>query len=557
MTSRMQLTSVENPREARGRTGMAATSQPLATLVAIHVLNDGGSAVDAAIAANAMLGLVEPTGCGVGGDLFALVWDPVESKVHGLNASGRAPLALPLPELLSLLGDREEIPLLGPHCITVPGCVDGWFELHERFGRLEMAKLLAPAIHAAQSGFPVTPVIAEEWAQDVVRVMQAGDLLVDSSAFSSTYAPRGRTPVSGEKHVNPDLARTLQQISRGGRKEFYSGAIAKTIASSVAHQGGILSTEDLSSHRSEWVDPISTGYRGFDVHELPPNNQGVTVLQMLRLLDAFDLPSDGFGTSDALHLFIEIKKLAFEDRARFISDPAFAVSTVEFLLSEKRLARQRDQIDPSRPLCGNNAFLPVVEAGDTCYLTTADKDGMMVSLIQSNFIKTGSGIVPDGLGFALQNRGALFSLKEGHANAFAPGKRPFHTIIPAFVTLDKQPLLSFGVMGGAMQPQGHVQILTNLIDFGMTLQEAGDAPRWRHVGSSRPTGFELEGAGAVLHEPGFDDRELALLEQKGHVLHERRGAIYFGGYQAIGRDSKTGEYVGASDKRKDGLAMGL
>ena len=541
--------------DVRATNGMVATSQPLASLVAVEILNAGGTAVDAAIAANAMLALVEPIGCGPGGDLFAMVWDPGAAKLIGLNASGRSPRQLARELLSASVGETGEIPVRGPLSVSVPGCVSGWFMLHERFGRLEMARLLAPAIQAARRGFPVTQVIACEWADDLEQIRALDKEQRYSSNLLSTFAPGGRAPTSGETFTNPDLSATLQEISDGGKNAFYQGQIAETIGNYVRRVGGFLSAGDLADHRSEWVEPISINYRGFEVFELPPNGQGVTALQMLNILEGINLGELGPNSAEAIHQMIEAKKLTFEDRARLYADPDFSHAPIETLLSPTRASAHRKMILPDTALTCRAAWLPIDEHGDTCYLTTADSDGMMVSLIQSNFLKFGSGLVPDGLGFALQNRGALFSLDPEHPNGYEPGKRPFHTIIPAFVLENGEPLLSFGVMGGAMQPQGQVQVLTNLIDFEMGLQEAGDALRWRHTGSSRPTGFVCDDGGVVLLEDSFDQDISVELERRGHVVKRRVGV--FGGYQAIAINRMKGEYIGASDIRKDGMALGI
>ena len=526
--------------------GMAATSQPLATQTAIAVLGRGGSAVDAAIAANAVLGLVEPTGSGVGGDLFAIVWDAGARKLHGLNASGRSPRALTLEEFRAR--GLDQVPALGPLSVSVPGAVDGWYALHERFGRLPMPELLAPAIRYAQEGFPVTEVIASEWAAGAAaRARYPG--------FAEVFLPGGRAPRKGEIFRNPALARTLTRIAEGGRDAFYRGGIARAVDAYMREQGGLLRYDDLAAHTSDWVAPVSTDYRGYTVWELPPNGQGIAALQMLNVLEGYDLAALGPVSADYLHLLVEAKKLAFEDRATYYADPAFGAVPVDRLISREYAAARRALIDPDRA----STTLPPgdarAETGDTVYLTTADGDGNMVSLIQSNFSGHGSGMTPPALGFCLQNRGALFDLAEGRANTYAPGKRPFHTIIPAFVTRAGRPVLSFGVMGGAMQPQGHVQILVNLIDFGMNTQEAGDAHRIRHVGSSQPTGQRMTDGGVVYLEPGFPPETIAGLEAKGHQVVVTTGL--YGGYQAIRRDERTGVYFGASESRKDGHAAGF
>ena len=530
--------------EVLAREAMAATSQPLATQAALEVLRKGGSAVDAAIAANAVLGVVEPTGCGIGGDLFAIVWDGQEKRLHGLNASGRSPRTLTLQHLQE--GGRKSIPPTGPLPVTVPGCVDGWFALHDKFGVLPMYEVLAPAVHYAREGFPVTDVIALYWKLNA-------DKLSEFAGFADTFMPGGAAPRAGEVFSNPRLAKTLEKIGNDGRDAFYGGEIARSIAEYMREQGGFLAEADLSEHRSEWVDPVSTSYRGFTVWELPPNGQGIAALQMLNVLESYDLTSMGFGSADYLHLLVEAKKLAFEDRARWYADPAFAKLPVDELISKDYAAARRALIDQAKAA---PRYEPgkTLEDGDTVYLTTADRHGNMVSLIQSNYRGMGSGMTPGDLGFVLQDRGELFDLQPKRPNSYAPGKRPFHTIIPAFVTRDGDRYMSFGVMGGAMQPQGHVQILVNMIDFGMNLQEAGDAPRVRHFGSSQPTGERMTDGGDVVMESGFSEEVRKELARRGHRIGPGDGG--FGGYQAILWDAKAGVYHGASESRKDGHAAG-
>ncbi|MGQ9897931.1 MAG: gamma-glutamyltransferase [Acidobacteriota bacterium] len=531
--------------EVIARHGMACTSQPLATQVAIDILKKGGSAVDAAIAANAVLGVVEPTGCGIGGDLFALVWDPKTKRLYGLNASGRSPKRLTLDTFRQR--NLARIPSYGPLPVTVPGCVDGWFELHGRFGQLPMKDLLAPAIGYARDGFPVSELIAYYWERNVAALAQFPNVC-------EVYAPGGRTPRKGEVFRNPQLAATLEKIAAGGREVFYRGEVARAIADFMARQGGFLDADDLATHRSDWVEPISTNYRSYDVWELPPNGQGLAALQMLNILEGYDLAKFGFGSREHIHYFVEAKKLVYEDRAKFYADPAFAKVPIAELLSKTYAAERRKLIHPTRAGARYEAGAPALRAGDTVYLTTADRDGMMVSLIQSNYRGMGSGMAPDGLGFMLHNRGEMFSLEAGHANVYAPGKRPFHTIIPAFVTKDGQPWMSFGVMGGGFQPLGHVQILINIIDFGMNLQEAGDAPRIDHQGSSEPTGERAMGVGMVTLETGFSYEVVRELIQSGHRVGFTVGN--YGGYQAIRWDAAQGVYYGASESRKDGQAAG-
>lgn len=535
--------------EVMACSGMAATSQPLATQVAIDILKQGGSAVDAAIAANAAQGLMEPMACGVGGDLFALVWDAESGALHGLNASGRSPRGLTLEHFRRQ--QLERIPGRGPLPVSVPGAVDGWWELHTRFGRLPMGQLLAPAIRYAREGFPVSEVIAWQWERDAA-------VRADYPGFAATFMPGGRAPRKGEIFRNPALAETYTRLASDGRDAFYRGEIAGIIEAYMARNGGFICREDLASHRSEWVEPVACDYRGYTVWELPPNGQGIAVLQMLNILEAYDVRAMGFGSVDYLHLLIEAKKLAYEDRARFYADPAFSAVPVAALIAKSYAARRRRLIDSGKAALrfpdGRPGDRAVPEHGDTAYLSVADNGGNMVSLIQSNYSGMGSGMTPDGLGFVLQNRGELFSLEEGHANVYAPGKRPFHTIIPAFVTVEGKPWLSFGVMGGVMQPQAQVQVLVNLIDFGMNLQEAGDAPRMCHRGSSEPTGGTMDDGGTVFLEAGFDDALRAGLEGLGHRVRAGEGA--YGGYQAILRDDTLGVYLGASESRKDGQAAG-
>lgn len=530
--------------EVIAREGIACTSQPLATQVALDILKAGGTAVDAAIAANATIGLMEPTGNGVGGDLFAMVWDG--ERLHGLNGSGRSPRSLSLEHFQGL--GLERIPSFGPLPVSVPGCVDGWCELHERFGKLSLKRVLAPAIQYAEEGFPVSPVIAEGWAGNAER-------LKDYPGFAEVFMPGGKAPGAGDVFRNPGLAETLKRIARKGRKGFYEGEVARRIAAYMKEQGGFLTEEDLASHRSDWVEPVSVNYRGYDVWELPPNGQGIAALQILNILEAYDVRAMGFGSADYMHVFTEAKKLAFEDRARYYADPDFFQTPVERLLSKDYAAERRRLLDMAKSAEAYTGGLSQLETSDTIYLTVADRNGMMVSLIQSNYRGLGSGMTPTGLGFILQNRGELFDLKPGRPNSYAPGKRPFHTIIPAFVTKGGRPWLSFGVMGGDMQPQGHAQVLVNMIDFGMSLQEAGDAPRMHHVRSSEPTGERMTDGGQLNVEPGFEPDVLEELRRRGHRIGSEPTA-YYGGYQAILRDEGRGVYMGASESRKDGQAAG-
>ena len=538
------------------RNGMAATAHPLATQIALDILKKGGSAVDAAIAANAALGFLEPVACGIGGDLFALIWDPEQRKVAGFNGSGRAPQGRSLDALRKRLkaGATNEIPPFGSLSVTVPGAVDGWFELHARYGRLPMADVLAPAIKYANEGVPVPQTIAHYWGLNLKRLESfaaSEPWLEDLDNARTTYAPGGNPPVEGTVFRNPHLAVTYQKIAEHGRAAFYEGQIAEVIDTYMKRIGGDLSKDDLKAHKGSWVEPLSVEYRGYTVFELPPNTQGLAALQMLAILQGFDL---GPAVSTrSIHLQVEAKRLAFEDRARSYADPAFSKIDPTAFLAEDRIQTQRAMISEQKVWTGVALNAPKLEEGDTTYLTVADSSGMMVSLIQSNYRGMGSGLVPDGLGFMLQDRGELFSMSPDHANVYAPGKRPFHTIIPAMVTREGEPWLSFGVMGGGMQPQGHVQILCNLIDFGMNLQEAGDAARWRHDGSPEPTGGVVEGPGVVRVESGIPPAIRSGLKKLGHTVEVRVGG--FGGYQAIMRDG-SGVYYGATELRKDGAAAG-
>jgi gamma-glutamyltranspeptidase/glutathione hydrolase len=525
--------------------GMAATSQPLATQIALDILKSGGSAADAAIAANAALGLMEPTGCGIGGDLFAIVWDAEREELTGLNASGRAPQAMTI-EYFREHG-IDKIPPYGALPVSVPGAVDGWFELHDRYGRLPMSEVLAPAIAYARNGFPVSEVIAYYMSRSI-------EARKKFPGFVETFMPDGEMPRTGEVFRNPRLADTYEAIARGGRDAFYEGDIARKIDAYMTEQGGLLRYEDLAAHDSEWIAPVSTNYRGWDVYELPPNGQGIAALQILNILEGYDIAAMGFGSAEYIHTFVEAKKLAYEDRARYYADMDFVDVPVARLISRDYADERRKLISMEHAAQSLPAGDAKLEEGDTIYLTVADKDGNMVSLIQSNYRGMGSGMTPGDLGFVLQNRAELFSLDPEHANALEPGKRPFHTIIPAFVMKDGKPLMSFGLMGGSMQPQGHAQIIINMLDFGMNLQEAGDAARVRHGGSSQPTGEVMTDGGTIFMERAFSAATRSALEALGHKLGDTDGS--FGGYQAILRDHEEGVYYGASEVRKDGQAAG-
>lgn len=524
---------------------MVATSQPLAVQTGIDVLKSGGTALDAAIAVNAMLSLVEPMSCGIGGDVFAIVWEQATQRLYGLNGSGRSPGLLSRQDFLD--HGHKAIPVRGPLSWSVPGCIDGWFALHERFGRTPVHKLLQPTIDVAEAGFTVTPVIADLWRASAER-------LAEDPGAASVFLADGRAPESGDVFRNPQLARTLECIAKDGRDAFYQGAIAEELVSFSSQVGGFFSLADFANHTSTWVDPISVPFRGADIWQLPPNTQGLALLQMLKILESFELSTMKHNSAEYLHLLIEAKKLAYEDRARFYADPDFYDVPVEALLSEGYAARQRARIDPQRAASELHLDDPRLVQGDTVYLTIVDAEGNAVSFIQSIFIPFGSSVVPPNLGFAIQNRGSLFHLDPGHANAFAPNKRPFHTIMPGFVTREGQPVFSFGVMGGDMQPQGQLQVLLNLIEFGMDPQLAGEALRFRHDGSSSPVGHHMSDGGLVRLEPGIPEESIDGLLAKGHRVETATGG--YGGYQGIWIDSNPRTLRGGSEPRKDGCARG-
>jgi gamma-glutamyltranspeptidase/glutathione hydrolase len=525
--------------------GMAATSVPLATQIGLDVLKKGGTAVDAAIAANAALGLMEPVSNGVGGDLFAIVWDAKTKKLYGYNGSGRSPKSLTLQYFVD--NKIKEIPPLGPLPVNVPGAVDAWFALHDRFGKLPIAQDFAPAIAYAREGFPVTELIAHYWALSVPRLSKY-------PGFTEQMTIDGHAPEKGEIWKNINLANTLETIAKGGRDAFYKGRIAHVIGDYFKANGGFLSYDDMAAHKGEWVEPIKTNYRGYNVWELPPNGQGLAALEILNTLEGYDLKKYGFGSPEHVHLFTEAKKLAWEDRAHLYADLDFFKAPFDKLLSKEYAADQRKKISMEHAMRSVPSYAPL-EHGDTIYMTTADRWGNMVSLIQSNYRGMGSGMTPPGLGFILQDRGQLFVLKEGQANSYAPGKRPFHTIIPAFITKDEL-RISFGLMGGGMQPQGHAQIVMNLVDFGMNLQEAGDAPRIQHEGDTEPEGqlTQMKDGGEVELESGYPYETIRALMEKGHHVTWADGP--YGGYQAIEWDPKNRSYIGASEGRKDGQAAG-
>ncbi len=521
--------------------GMAATSHPLATQTAISILKKGGNAIDAAIAANAVLGLVEPTGCGIGGDLFAIIWSADKNKLYGLNSSGPAPQNISIEKLKR--NGIDKIPPYGPLPVTVPGAVAGWVAIHKKFGLLEFNELFSDAINYAEYGFPVSELVS-------YYLKRSSEIFASYPNFKDVWMPNGKTPQKGEIFINKNLAQNYKDIAETYGESFYNGKIAETIVNAVNNKGGFFTLSDLNSFEPEWINPVSTNYRGYDVWELPPNGQGIAALQILNILERFDIESMGFGSSEYIHLFTEAKKVVYEDRAKYYADTNFSHIPVEKLIS-KEYAKDRSKLINFKK--SSKSFSPgILENGDTIYLTVADRFGNMVSLIQSNYRGMGSGVVPDNTGFMLQDRGEMFSLDPNHMNSLMPGKRPFHTIIPAFVTKNDKPFISFGLMGGAMQPQGHAQIIVNLVDFKMNLQEAGDAPRIRHVGSSQPTGEKMLDGGYLSLEKSFDKNEISKLKKMGHKFQYDLGG--FGGYQAI--MIKDGVYYGASESRKDGHASG-
>jgi gamma-glutamyltranspeptidase/glutathione hydrolase len=530
-----------------GRHGMVCAAQPLAVQAGLEILKAGGSAVDAAIAVNACLGLMEPTANGMGGDLFAIVWDPKDQKLHGLNACGRSPFALTADKVKP--EPDGTIPLYSPYSWSVPGAVDGWAELHAKYGRLPLARVLAPAIHYAEEGFPLSPVIAGDWGRGAPRFK-------DFPGFAEIFMPGGRAPKEGEIFRNPALAKTLRQIAEKGRDAYYNGPIADEIVRYSQVNGGFFSKEDFAKHHSEWCDPVSVNYRGWDVWELPPPGQGIAALQLLNVLENFDLKAMGRNSADFWHVFTEAKKIVFADRAKYYADPEFATVPVKELLSKAYAKERAKLVDPQHAAIKDVPGDPVaLNRPETTFLCAADESGMMVSLIQSNYTGFGSGYVIPALGFGLQDRGNLFDLAPGKPNSLEPGKRPFHTIIPAFVTREGKPLMAFGLMGGDMQPQGHAQVIVNLVDFGMNLQEAGDAIRFHHTGSSEPTGTVMLDGGVLHIEDGLPESVISELRRRGHKIESEPVGAY-GGYQAIWRDPVTGVYAGATEKRKDGCALG-
>ncbi len=535
---------------AWGVNGAAATAHPLATLAAIDTLRKGGSAVDAAIAANACLGLLEPIACGIGGDCFVLLWDPKTRKVVGLNGSGRSPKGLSLATVRERAGSAGTIPSFGAVSVSVPGAVAAWGDLHGRYGKLPWKDLFEPAIHLAREGTPVTQNVAYYLAGSQRRFTNPASKIEEVENFLKVWTIDGKTPVEGQVFKNPALANTYEMIAKGGPRAFYEGEIATRIEAYFKRIGGWMTKADLAAHKTEWTLPLVTNYRGVDVYGLAPNSQGLSTLQLLNILENFDVKAMGFQSTAAIHHAVEAKRLAYEDRARYFADPAFSPAPLEWLNSKAYAKQRAALIRPDRIL---DPIYPgqAPSKGDTTYFTVADKDGMMISIIQSNYRGMGSGLSPDGLGFMFQDRGELFALTDGHPNVYAPGKRPFQTIIPGFAVKDGQPWLSFGVMGGDMQPQGQAQIISNMVDFDLDITAAGDSPRWHHEGGMEPTGEQLGVQGILRLESGVPAATREGLQKIGWKIGASDGG--FGGYQAIQR--WPGRYAAATEMRKDGIAL--
>jgi gamma-glutamyltranspeptidase / glutathione hydrolase len=543
-----------------GTQGAAATAHPAATLIGIDTLRRGGSAIDAAIAINAALGFLEPTANGIGGDAFCLMWDPAQGKVVGLNGSGASPRGLSLDTARSKAGSDGYLPRYGAVTVNVPGAVDAWWAAHQRYGRLPWRDVLLPVAEMCEQGVPIPQLIAWYLERNMAGFDRSAGIIEDNDNRKRVYAPNGRTPRVGEVFANPDLGRTYRAIAEGGRNAFYDGPLADQMQAYFRRIGGWMTRADLAAHQTEWVEPIMTTYRGVEVYSLGPNTQGLSTNQILNVCERFDLAGMGFQSAASIHVQAEAKRLAFEDRAKWFADPAFAATPVEYLNSKAYAAERAALIRPDRVM---DRVMPgdAPTQGDTTYFSVADKDGMMVSWIQSNYRGMGSGLVPDGvdghtLGFMFQDRGELFNLRDGHPNVYAPGKRPFHTIIPGFACKDGQPWMAYGVMGGGMQPQGQAQIVINMVDYGLDPQEAGDAPRWQHEGSSEPTGHPAEGSGVLHLESGVPEETKAQLRAMGWTLGEPNGG--FGGYQNVVRQVHAEgpwTYGAATEMRKDGIAL--
>ncbi|HEV2082142.1 MAG TPA: gamma-glutamyltransferase family protein [Brevundimonas sp.] len=543
-----------------GARGAVATAHPTATLIGLDTLRRGGSAIDAAIAVNAALGFLEPVANGIGGDAFCLMWDPKQKKVLGFNGSGASPRGLSLEAARGKANAQGYLPSYGAVTVNVPGTVDAWWSAHQRHGKLPWAEVFAPVIELCERGEAMPQLIAFYLERNMAGFDRSAAIIEDNDNRKRVYAPDGRTPRVGEVFANADLARTYRLISEGGRDAFYEGPIAAAIEAYFRRIGGWMSRVDLAAHRTEWVQPLVSNYRGVDVWQLGPSTQGLSTLQILNVCERFDLKGLGFQSAASIHVQAEAKRLAFEDRARWFADERFSKSPVERLISKDYAAERAALIRMDRVM---DRVMPgdAPTQGGTTYFSVADADGMMVSWIQSNYRGMGSGLVPDDgnggtLGFMFQDRGELFALTDGHPNVYAPGKRPFHTIIPGFATKDGEPWMAFGVMGGGMQPQGQAQIVINMVDYGLDPQEAGDAPRWQHEGSSEPTGQPAEGTGVLHLESGVPEATKEQLRAMGWTLGRPNGG--FGGYQNVVRQVNARgpwTYGAASEMRKDGLAL--
>ncbi len=549
---------------ALGLYGAAGTAHPLATQIGIDILKRGGTAADAAVAINAVLGFVEPTSSGLGGDCFAFVWDPKTSKLEGMASSGKSPKGLSLETARArsrTVDGRKVLPTLGAVTVSVPGALAGWWALHQRYGKLPWADLFQPAIEACENGSPTPQIIGWYIKRNLAAFVRHGSGVEETANAMHTYAPGGRAPNENEVRRNPDLARTYRMIAEGGRDAFYDGPIADTVEAYFKRIGGWMTRADLREMQAEWPTPLQTDYRGTTVYAMGANTQGLATLQMLNIIEQFDMRGFGFQSPASLQIQIEAKRLAYEDRARFYADPHFAKIPIEWLNS-KEYAKQRAKL-----ISPNKILTPVYPGqapshGDTTYFTVADKDGMMISQIQSNFRGMGSGLVADGLGFMFQDRGELFSLQDGHPNIYAPGKRPFQTIIPGFASRDGKPWLSFGVMGGDMQPQGQTQVIVNRVDYGLDVQSSADSPRWHHEGSSQTMGEDPAGLGpkGILRlERGVPSATQEALRTLGWSLEPTDGG--FGRYEGIevmhsdfaGHQDRF--YAAGSEMRADGCAL--
>jgi gamma-glutamyltranspeptidase / glutathione hydrolase len=512
--------------------GMIATSQALASAAGLKALQDGGNAIDAAITAAAVLSVVEPSMTGIGGDLFAILWDGKAKTLHALDSCGRSAFAATADEYARR--GWQQMPGAGPLAVNVPGVIEGWHQLLNRFGTISFANALQPAIRYASDGFPVQEIIAADWKASEQR-------LAADAAAARTFLPRGHAPLAGEIFANPNLARSLEVIAQDGRDAFYTGPIARALAADMKARNGLLDEQDFARHTADWVDTISTNYRGYDLHEMPPSTQGFVALEMLNILEGFDIKALGHNTADYLHIVTEAKRIAFADRAAYLADrDAMPTGVLDTLISKDYANDRRGEINMNKA----GAFDPAAvfaDRGDTVYLTAADGEGNVISLIQSLFASFGAGIVAGDTGIALQNRGSGFTLAAGHPNQIGPHKRPLHTLVPAMLCKNGKPLVSFGVMGGDNQAQAHAQIVTKLVDFGMDVQRAGEAARMRH--------------GDLLWlESGIADDVRRALEARGHTVGDGRGMM--GGFQGIMIDPDSGVLMGGSDPRKDGLAIG-